>query len=1050
MGEKEPICSSTLLIHVLKVSEIYLNPELQDLKMKGPEAHEDSTMVIEQIKESLLYLEEILFDGDEAENSPRAKLAWLIDITSVLEELMDLGKNNSAIRDLIFTRDFAFQILDGFPFKLRRKLRKCEGEGQLLFENLVNKIEEIRGNAQEEVNELDIALYDDDVVAKVDEDSKDNSGTEGMGKASLNVAGKVDVFELSEQQIEMNLKDKVSLDDSNAYTAVEGNENEQLDDLKATTADVNFFDNEIEHNPGEESNVHKKWGMEEQVETFKGMNGGLDDKIDVDGEVDHNYEEENPDKNSKADAEDLSYPSFSICLSTDVNSVASVKKPGMLSDDVVLLSEETFKENSDGIIEIHEKYPDDKVTNKEVTQLEVHDFNPENHVGSLEKIRDKIGEGKKRENKAINDELIDCNGLKLAQIAKKLEDKVGLDNANAHKARDNNENDLLNDSKATIAEESAYEDSRATMFVPRTDLNANFVKEEVEHHSDGTSDNINGRFNYISDVVKLEIEDKNDFECQAIHSNFERTFVVDGPNLDGDEKKEVVHDVTDNGEEKVSTEELIVMKTVRIFKNKKYLQSKVYRIQGNDMMSFGVKEILSENQMNDDHNTTEDDGDEYLDVQVEILDAPDRELLEKVARDPKEELRDDDEITAKLDEDILDTNEGNRLVDAKEYSEESLEKLTETENNAVNLRCEDVHIKDTLVHISRPALKVGKLDTKNILDDIVKAKNQDAEAITVNDEVDGGNKKSASNGAPSFNSFKEPDADTVDDLSDKNFKDMKEETENSPVDKLMSVAILMYHDVARLDIFKSFPRFHWRPGDPSYPSYSALKNIFTQLMFLHRVMYTEDSGVNTADSQVFDEYSVFMDMSCTSVDKQEEPDVKNTKISEYEEFTTKFREKVNKGAMMTKLRTTKGCDNCCCYPHCMMNEHGKTAGTLDVDVELCKESLFPGLLDRAWDEFEDHKVEVFDDLPMVQVKLVSVLHTTLTDLDQDGSNAEEDQFLFSASANISDTMSSILQGLLAGKDNSLSLAGASYQVRVSRIVYSTYIFHPRTRITAVW
>ena len=51
-------------------------------------------------------------------------------------------------------------------------------------------------------------------------------------------------------------------------------------------------------------------------------------------------------------------------------------------------------------------------------------------------------------------------------------------------------------------------------------------------------------------------------------------------------------------------------------------------------------------------------------------------------------------------------------------------------------------------------------------------------------------------------------------------------------------------------------------------------------MFLHRVMYTEDSGVNTADSQVFDEYSVFMDMSCTSVDKQEEPDVKNTQMSE--------------------------------------------------------------------------------------------------------------------------------------------------------------------------
>ena len=73
--------------------------------MKGSEAHENS---IEQIKEELLYLEEILFDGDKAENGPRAELAWLIDITSLLKELMDLGKNNSAFRDLVFTRDFAF------------------------------------------------------------------------------------------------------------------------------------------------------------------------------------------------------------------------------------------------------------------------------------------------------------------------------------------------------------------------------------------------------------------------------------------------------------------------------------------------------------------------------------------------------------------------------------------------------------------------------------------------------------------------------------------------------------------------------------------------------------------------------------------------------------------------------------------------------------------------------------------------------------------------------------------------------------------------------
>ena len=87
---------------------------------------------------------------------------------------------------------------------------------------------------------------------------------------------------------------------------------------------------------------------------------------------------------------------------------------------------------------------------------------------------------------------------------------------------------------------------------------------------------------------------------------------------------------------------------------------------------------------------------------------------------------------------------------------------------------------------------------------------------------------------------------------------------------------------------------------------------------------------------------------------------------------------------------------------------------------------------------------------MVQDKLqVSVLHDIHPDLDQDGNNAEEDQFLFSASANTSDIIS-ILQDLLAGKDISLMLAEASYQVSVSWIVYSTYLSHPRAMIIAVW
>jgi len=114
----------------------------------------------------------------------------------------------------------------------------------------------------------------------------------------------------------------------------------------------------------------------------------------------------------------------------------------------------------------------------------------------------------------------------------------------------------------------------------------------------------------------------------------------------------------------------------------------------------------------------------------------------------------------------------------------------------------------------------------------------------------------------------------------------------------------------------------------------------------------------------------------------------------------------NLKSKMTKLKMTKACENCCCNPHCV-HEHGKTVGTLDVNVELFKEFMFPDLLDRAWDEFDDYKVEMFDDLPMVQDKLVSVLHAIHTDLRQDQfDDKEEDQLTFSASTNTSDAMSS--------------------------------------------
>ena len=98
--------------------------------MTSPEAHEDANMINEQRKEALLYLEdidEILCDVVKGENDIRAQLVCLMDLEITLKELMDLCKNDSAYRDLIFTTEFAFHIQICFPDELYHKLRECEG-----------------------------------------------------------------------------------------------------------------------------------------------------------------------------------------------------------------------------------------------------------------------------------------------------------------------------------------------------------------------------------------------------------------------------------------------------------------------------------------------------------------------------------------------------------------------------------------------------------------------------------------------------------------------------------------------------------------------------------------------------------------------------------------------------------------------------------------------------------------------------------------------------------------------------------------------------------
>ena len=90
-----------------------------------------------------------------------------------------------------------------------------------------------------------------------------------------------------------------------------------------------------------------------------------------------------------------------------------------------------------------------------------------------------------------------------------------------------------------------------------------------------------------------------------------------------------------------------------------------------------------------------------------------------------------------------------------------------------------------------------------------------------------------------------------------------------------------------------------------------------------------------------------------------------------------------------------------------------------------KELMFPALLERAWDKFEDYKIKLFDGMLVAQDKLVSLLRAINTDLGQaDLNDEEEDQLLLSASANTTDTMSSTLSVLRTGIGYSFLLVEA--------------------------
>ena len=86
-----------------------------------------------------------------------AEIAWYIDMTTFLREIIHLGIKNPDYSELIFTNQFAMEIRQLFPYRrLKNKLRKCRGQGQTHLENMLELMGEWLENAQINQQENDI------------------------------------------------------------------------------------------------------------------------------------------------------------------------------------------------------------------------------------------------------------------------------------------------------------------------------------------------------------------------------------------------------------------------------------------------------------------------------------------------------------------------------------------------------------------------------------------------------------------------------------------------------------------------------------------------------------------------------------------------------------------------------------------------------------------------------------------------------------------------------------------------------------------------------
>ena len=86
---------------------------------------------------------------DNARGGLKAKVEWYLELEALLKSILDLGRKSSDLGMEAFSKSSISTIFKLFPASVGNKLLKCPGRGEERLENILQKISEIRKQAQD-------------------------------------------------------------------------------------------------------------------------------------------------------------------------------------------------------------------------------------------------------------------------------------------------------------------------------------------------------------------------------------------------------------------------------------------------------------------------------------------------------------------------------------------------------------------------------------------------------------------------------------------------------------------------------------------------------------------------------------------------------------------------------------------------------------------------------------------------------------------------------------------------------------------------------------